>query len=241
VVIDVLVILMVLVVVATVIGARRRAASVQRSGRDDVLAALAPVVAGSVSADQTLTGSYRGYDVQAWLRTASPTPPDTPGTSNARANVEIVRLRLLGARGGQHWSVWRAWTIPGMTWHFARSDGHVVSRLMRLGGMPQPDPDLPDRLRAAGMIEAFERLGPRTNDSFPRIQFMPDLRAVMLERMRAMGREIPDVPMKAEAEAGPWLEVEVERTDERDPTPDRFREILDTTVGIAELNARVNP
>jgi hypothetical protein len=241
VVIDVLVIVMVLVVVATVVGARRRAASVKRSGRDDVLAALAPVVAGSVSGDQTLTGSYHGYAVQAWLRTASPSPPDTPGTSNARANVEIVRLRLLGVSGGQPWSVWRAWTIPGMTWHFARSDGPVVSRLSRLGGMPPADPGLPDRLRAAGMIEAFERLGPPTNDSFPRVHFMPDLRAVMIERMRAAGRDIPERALEAPADAGSWLEVEVERTDERDPTPDRFRQILDTTVGIAELNARVNP
>jgi hypothetical protein len=35
--------------------------------------------------------------------------------------------------------------------------------------------------------------------------------------------------------------VEVERADESDPSPDRFRAILDTAIAIAEINARANP
>jgi len=239
--IDVVVIVLVIVVLAAVVIGRRTKTSRKRSGRAGVLAALAPVVGGKVSGDQVLTGRYRGYDVQAWLRTASAAPPGNPGTSSERSNVEIVRLRLLGARGGQPWSVWRAWTIPGTTWHFARSDGPVDGLLGRLGGLPQPDPALPDRLRAAGIIEAFERLGPPTNDSFPRIQFWPDLRPLMAERMRATGRELPPSALAAEPDAGPWLEVEVERSGDGDPTAMRFQEILEAALVIEEINARVNP
>jgi len=63
----------------------------------------------------------------------------------------------------------------------------------------------------------------------------------MVQRMGAMGRDVPEAALTAPPDAGPWLEVEVERGDERDPTPDRFRAVLDAAVGIVELNARVNP
>jgi len=33
----------------------------------------------------------------------------------------------------------------------------------------------------------------------------------------------------------------VERADDRDPRPARFRELLDAALGIADLNAQINP
>ena len=45
-------------------------------------------------------------------------------------------------------------------WHFSRPDGGDflpgMGRLARIAGMPQADADLPDRLRAAGMLDAFD-------------------------------------------------------------------------------------
>jgi hypothetical protein len=155
--IDAVVIVLVVDVLAVIVIGGRSKATRKRSGRADLLAALVPVVGGTVSGDQVLKGRYRGYDVQASLHTTDPAPPDNPGTASARSKVEIVRLRLLGARGGQPWSVWRAWTIPGTTWHFATSDGPVVGRLGRLGGLPRPDSELPDRLRAATLSRCTDR------------------------------------------------------------------------------------
>jgi hypothetical protein len=70
---------------------------------------------------------------------------------------------------------------------------------------------------------------------------MPVPRPVVLDRMRAAGRQLPPSALEEFARLRPWLEVEVERADDADPSPDRFRAILDTAVGIAEINARANP
>lgn len=241
--IDVLVIVMAVVVVVLVIGSRRMKAGRKRSGRDELLAVLAPVVGGSVSADQVLTGRYRGYDVQASLHTTVPTAPNTPGSSQVGIGVETIRVCLPGVQGAQPWSVWRAPTFPGWRWHFAKGSDSVpfARALSRLGGLPPPDPDLPDRLRAAGMLEAFEHLGPPTNDSLPHIEFRPDLRPLMMERYRARGVAPPPSPLDMPPDAGSSLQVEVERADEREPTPDGFRALLDAVIGIAEINARANP
>lgn len=241
--IDVLVVVMAVVVVALVVGSRRMKSGRKRAGRDELLAVLAPIVGGSVSSEQVLTGRYRAYDVEASLHTTVPTAPNTPGSSQVGISVETVRVRLPGVQGAQPWSVWRAPTFPGWRWHFARGSDSppFAGALSRLGGLPQPDPGLPDRLRAAGMLEAFEHLGPPTNDSLPHIQFRPDLRLQALERFRALGREIPASALKESPETGACLEVLVERTNEREPTPDGFRALLDAVIAIAEINARANP
>jgi hypothetical protein len=245
-VIDVVVIVMAVVVVALVVTTGRRKTVRKQSGRANALTALAPVVGGSVSGDLVLTGRYRGYPVEASLRTGDPSPPDSvTGPSTEGSLVEVLRVRLLGVPGGQPWY---AWHRPGSTrerWHFGRPDGSDLlpglGRLSRLAGLPPTDPDLPDRLRAAGIVDAFERLGPPSDDSFPRARFIPDLREQQLQRLRAAGHELPPSFAEREPPSGPWLEVEVERANVADPTPDRFRALLDISIGIAELNARVNP
>jgi hypothetical protein len=244
-VINVLVIVMAVVVVVLVVASGRIKAARTRSGRDDVLAALAPVVGGSVSADQMLTGRYRGYDVQARLRMADPAPPGNMGDSHDNM-VEIVELRLIGTSGAQPWYVWRSPSLMGKTWqwHFARPSGGdflpFLGRLTRLAGLPPADPDLPDRLRAAGILDAFDRIAPPTKDSLPRIQFTPDLRSVMRERLRGV-RDLPPEAYEDPAQTGPFLEFEVERTGGSDPSPERFAALLDAAIGIAEINARANP
>lgn len=244
--IDVLVIVMAVVVVGLVIGSRRMKAERKRSGRDELLAVLAAVVDGSVSSDQVLTGRYRGYDVQARLRMGDPGLPGSSG--DGRSNlVEVVELRLLGAQGAQPWSVWRSPALTGhsWTWHFARPDGGDflpgLGRLTRLAGMPQADADLPDRLRAAGMFDAFDRVSPPMKDYLPRIRFMPDLRPQMMERLRSARPDLPAAAMKLPPDAEASLELEVERAGEADPSPQRFAEILDAAIAIAEINARANP
>lgn len=243
--IDVLVIVMAVVVLVLVVASRRMKAHRKRSGRADLLAVLAAVVDGSVTSEQVLTGRYRGYDVQARLRMADPGLPD--GTGDSRDNlVEIVELRLLGVTGAQPWSVWRSPALIGheSTWQFARHDGGDFlpgfGRLARLAGMPQADADLPDRLRAAGMFDAFDRVSPPMRDHLPRIRFMPDLRPAMLGRLHA-ARNLPEAAMHGPADTGRWLELEVERMNDADPSPDRFAAILDAAVAIAEINARANP
>ena len=244
---DVLVILLAGLIVIGVVATRYRKADRTRSGRDLMLAALAPVVGGTVSRDQVLSGRYRDYDVQVSLRTADPAPPDLPGgVSSEGYDVEVVRVRLVGAPGGQPWAVWRHLNLTGTTmWHFARPDGSdllpFLGPLTRLAGAPQADPDLPDRLSAAGILDAFAALGPPTRDSFPHIRFMPLPGQVALDRLRAAGRDLPPSALEEWLRLRPSLEVEVERVDEGDPSPDRFRSILDTAIGIAEINARANP
>jgi hypothetical protein len=39
---------------------------------------------------------------------------------------------------------------------------------------------------------------------------------------------------------GGFLRIEVERAGDRDPTPERFRELLDAAVAVADLNASIN-
>ena len=72
--------------------------------------------------------------------------------------------------------------------------------------------------------------------------------AMLQERMRrasAPGQELPAAARRSmdrlEHERGGRLRIEIERSSERDPTPERFREILATAVEIAALNARINP
>jgi hypothetical protein len=244
-VIDFLVIVLAIIVVAVIVGSRRMTADRTRSGHGEVLAALAPVVGGSVSGEQVLTGRYRGYDVEVVLRTADPAAPGMTGNS-ATNLVEAVQLRLLGAPGAQPWAVWREPSLTGRTWdwHFARADGGdflpFLGRLSRLAGLPPADPDLPDRLRAAGILDAFERVSPPTKDYLPRINFVPDLRMAMMERLRVT-RDLPAAAQQPPASAGPRLELEVERMSDDDPTPERFRALLDTALEIAEINARANP
>lgn len=244
---DVLVLVLAGLFVVGVVTARYRRADRERSSRNLVLAALAPVVGGTVSREQVLSGRYRDYDVQVSLRTADPAPPDLPGgESSERSDVEVVRVRLVGAPGAQPWAVWRHLTPTGSTtWHFARPDGSdllpFLGPLTRLAGAPQADPDLPDRLSAAGVLDALAALGPPTGDSFPHVRFMPLPGPVALDRLRTAGRDLPPSALEEWLRLRPSLEVEVERADEADPSPDRFRSILDTAIGIAEINARANP
>jgi hypothetical protein len=216
-VIDVLVIAMAVVVVALVVGSRRVEAGRTSARRADLLATLAPVVGGSVSGDQVLTGRYRGYDVQVCVRTADPARPGL-SVGSERYLVQAVELRLAGPPGGQPWDVWRSPSLTGRasSWQFARPH----DALARLAGRPPADPDLPDRLRAAGRLDALDRLSPPTKDSLPRIRF---------------------TPTSQPGPAGSLLDVVVGRTGDADPTPERFREILDAAVGIAEINAHADP
>jgi|tagenome__1003787_1003787.scaffolds.fasta_scaffold20874000_2 hypothetical protein len=243
--VDVLVIVMAVVVVALVVTTRLRKSTVHWSHRTDVLGALVPVVGGSVSADQVLTGRYRGYDIEVLLRTAAPEAPGMTAES-FRDMVEAVQLRLIGARGAQPWYVWRSPSLTGRSWdwHFARPDGGdflpFFGHLSRMAGLPPADADLPDRLRAAGILAAFERVSPPTKDSLPRISFIPDLRSPMMERLRAV-RDLPPAAAQPSAQTAPRLELEVERMGDADPSPERFRALLDAAVDVAEINARANP
>jgi hypothetical protein len=236
--------IVILAVGIVVVNVRRRSKErVVQSRQDARLDELAPVVAGTVSADRVLHGTYGGYAVEASL---AETWVESVGSSSGHAEpIPVVRLHLLGVPGTHPWSC-RARLRPllGNEHEFGFSDGDhglAAGVMRRLGQLPEPDPDLPDRLRDAGLIDAIRALDRPTNVGWvPHVQFRPDLAPVMVERMRQRGITIPD-DARAEAEKmQSMLEVEVERHGDDDPSPDEFRALLDGAIHIAEINGRVN-
>jgi hypothetical protein len=78
------------------------------------------------------------------------------------------------------------------------------------------------------------------------VSFVPDgapAIARTLERAEALGGRMAERARHEAAERlklGGNLRIEVERASDHDPTPERFRELLDAAVTVAELNASFN-
>lgn len=238
----VLFILIMVVGVAVLATARNRKTRAVQVGREDVLQELAPVISGSVGKDLTLSGMYGGHPVEVTLTRLD---PSQLGNRMSEAyNMDVTRLIVGGVSGGRPWR-FRVGLGAGRSpaWEFAGPDyslGPAGKLLGRLSPV-QADPEIEQRLRDGGMIEAIERLGPRSKMWLPDVNFEPDATAALLQRYEGSGIEIPPDKLAAVPRVGGRLRIQVERADDRDPSPARLREILDAAVGIAELNAVLNP
>jgi hypothetical protein len=241
-----------LVIVVIVFTARPRRERAIKRGREQLLQALAPVVSGSLSDALHLTGTYKGHPVEASLRSSGRI--DSLGGHSAASDIEVITINLRGAPGGHPWGFysslvnrtplmkkWRSTTV---------SAGAIGQFLSRLTPMPI-DPAIDDRLRDGGMLERFERLEPpHVKRPYVLVSYVPDGAAVIehtLERVDAVrpGAFGGDARRTAAEwlarEQGGHLRVEIERGGSNEPTPERFREILDAAIAIAQLNAIINP
>ncbi|MGZ4172254.1 MAG: hypothetical protein ACXVRN_12905 [Solirubrobacteraceae bacterium] len=221
--------------------ARNRKTRAVQAGREEVLQELAPVISGSIGKDLTLSGTYGGHPVEVTLMRLD---PSQLGNRMSEAyNMDVPRLIVGGVSGGKPWR-FRVGLGAGRSpaWEFAGPDysmGPAGKLLDRLSPV-QADPAIERRLRDGGMIEAIERLGPRSKMWLPDVNFEPDVTAALMERYAGSGIEIPPEKLAGVPQVGGRLRIQVER-DDGDPSPARLREILDAAVGIAELNAVLNP
>ncbi len=139
------------------------------------------------------------------------------------------------------------------------------TKLARQLGMPlsaNADPALQERLIAAGLFGELDALRWGGHPYLPKVQFLPGARELTEEvyfnspafarvarradeSARAAGfadyrSMIAANAREAEAQDPGRLVVEVEASGDRVPSSERFRELLDHAVRIAEINAQVN-
>jgi hypothetical protein len=212
-----------------------------QSDRADLLQQLAPVVSGTVSDGPRLTGTYGGRDVTVTLERVDPIPVSATRNAGMGNNqVDIVRLHVSGD-GRAFWHLRPGLGKPFGTNHFEfvhhDGGGSLLQKFTGLNAL-QPDPELEDRLRDAGIMQAAERLEAPAG-WFPQVLLSPNLAGAMAERMRAAGVNAPANAQPSPSARG-GLEIQLQRDGERDPTPDRFRDLLEAALAILEINARVN-
>jgi hypothetical protein len=125
-----------------------------------------------------------------------------------------------------------------------------------------PDPELQERLIGAGLFEQLSALRWGPHPFLPKAEFTPPGREMahrfmespafarmepkVSERVRVAGLPDYETLMKqrmaeVDASAPGRLLLAVEVGKARVPTPERFRELLDAAVRIAEINLRANP
>jgi hypothetical protein len=233
------------VVIVFVFSSRARREKATTVLREHILQAAAPILDGSV-ANGRLTGTYKGYFVEASLRTSGRI--DAIGDGHSGANtIEMLLLVLHRVSGTRPWGFFTSMTFTGGIedrWRSAIAFAGVLRKLLNQMSPIQIDLAIDARLRERGMLEALERLVPRgVSAPYLLVSFVPDVAsgvARKLERMEALGDRAADRARHEGTERlklGGRLRIEVERASEQDPTPDRFRELLDAAVAVAELNA----
>src|ERR1044071_10304702 len=82
------------VVVVIVFSARGRQQKGTTTSRGHVLQTISPIVAGTLSDEMQLAGTYRGHPVEGSLRTTGRV--DTIGASHFSANIEVLLLVVHG-------------------------------------------------------------------------------------------------------------------------------------------------
>jgi hypothetical protein len=231
----------IMVVGIAVVNVRRRGRErAVEARRDDRLERLAPVIGGTVSADGIARGTYRDTPVEVSL---AQTFIDSPGSGH-QSPIDIVRIHLLRVPGAHYWSCrarLRLLPVGDDEFQFSHADRGLAGGLMRrLGQLPEPDPGLEDRLRAAGLVDAIRALDRPTNAGWvPHVSFRPDFAALDSVRERAAAIGATDA-LEHDERLQSVLEVEVERRGDDDPSPDDLRALLDGALRIAQINAGAN-
>jgi hypothetical protein len=140
--------------------------------------------------------------------------------------------------------------------------GTKLTALLGMSLSTTADPVLQERLIAAGLFQELDALRWGGHPYLPKVQFVPGARELTEqvyfkspafervasradERARAAGFDdlrslIEAKAREAEVEDPGRLALEVEAGADRMPSPERFRELLDHAVRIAEINAEVN-
>jgi hypothetical protein len=244
----------------------------RKSRSEAVLAPLAPVVEGTVS-DGRLRGSYQGYAVEAWPMRQRPSPDvanvETGGTRSSGPLVNVFDIKLAGVAGTHDWDCGSSprgpyslvpevftslvYRLIRTEFKFERPQGGWLRNKL---GVPAADPELQQRLRAAGLFEELSLLRWGTHPYLPRVSFNPHAQAIgpgpladyesgLKEMLRAQGHPEYEAALDDELRAGRQqhrgeLEVQVEAGKGRAPTQERFRELLGVAVRIAQINAEVD-
>ena len=203
------------------------------------LTALAPLLTGATVDSGRLSsthgagrlhlrGVHQDIHIEAWPETSDPEPASSDGTPN---RVNLFTVRCVGVNGRQPWSCQRQ---PAGLNPFAPDqlvftespglDSIFAGRLGEFVGLPQPDPQLEQRLGGAGLIDEIAGLGHGTRSWLPHVRFVPPLEF----------RGIPPSNIG-------WLECRVEVERGLVPTAERFQQLLDCVVRLVQINARENP
>ncbi len=250
--IDVLVALGAVLVIVVVFATRGRKQQATARSREQLLNALAPVISGTLSKNLELTGTFAGHPIEASLRTTGRI--DQLGSSGYRSNssFEVLLLVLRGARGEHPWGFYTSVDGGriGKKWQsvitFAGAPGRMLSRLSHI----PIDRGIDERLEQGGMLQALDGLeAGDTHRPYVLVSYVPDgSRAVdgILQRIEQAGGHLAERARHEAAEylhreQGGHLRVEVERRGDDDPSPERFRAILNAAVAVATLNATINP
>jgi hypothetical protein len=233
-----------------------------------LLASLAPVIGGRVS-DGYLRGSYRGFAVEAQGLTERPSHPrfqanNPEGATPEGPRVNIFRIKLAGASGGQFWDCRSSPTMlskavpevfTSLTYRLMRTEfafeRPTGGRLSRQFGVPPADETVQERLRAGGLLDELESLRWGRHPYLPQVRFNPGLQATgaddlvsgMKERLRTVGRQELESALDGDLASGQpgelLVQVEMERA--KVPTEDQFRELLERVIRIEQINAEANP
>lgn len=214
-----------------------------RKKRKEALARLAPVVSGAISKDERLRGTYRGYDVEAWTLKQDPTPTSRSSDSSPD-EVVFLGLQLGGVKGRGPWgcvSTPRLNPFAAPEYKFELSFGGLgplAGFLGAIADVPPPDPELEGRLRAAGLVEAIDELGRGSSAFLPRARYAPAPQSKLApELAELMQRRLPAAAVPRDG----MLLCELELGGDTDPSPQRFSELLELALRIAEINAAANP
>jgi hypothetical protein len=160
----------------------------KRAADGPVMASLAPVVAGQVTSDGHLRGTYRGRPVSAWLETLDPRPLVMDDSESAHP-VDTLCLQPV-ASGAIPWTVRSEPRLPHLgsyQYDFVRDDaGYALMKLSPFADLvARPDRATEARLQDAGLLDVLARVAPAEMAWLPRASFVPDPRAAMKARMMA--------------------------------------------------------
>ena len=206
------------------------------------LTALAPLLTAATVDTGRLTSTsgasklhlrdlYEGFHIEAWPERTDPRPTGVGGYGPSNP-VDQFTVRCVGLNGRQPWSCQRRRVSLDP---FAEdqlvftasldSDSIFAGPLGEFIGLPEPDPQLEQRLRGAGLIDEIARLGHGGYSWLPHVRFVPPIDF-------SRGFRQPNVS---------WLECRVEAEHGPVPTTERFQQLLDCVVRLAHINARENP
>jgi hypothetical protein len=227
-------------VIAGIAFAIVRRGQTEKRRRDVGLARLSPTVSGTVSSkDGRLRGTYRGYAVEAWAAQVEP----GPSSEHTPTFVDVFFLQLGGVAGREAWQCasWprlKPFAPPEFKFDFGGPP--LLPGFGKIVDISDHDPALEERLRAAGLTEAIESLGRESNPFLPEARYMPVWRWQNPAQLRDVAAQLPALAASPHETKGALM-CEVEMRGGPVPSPERFRELLDHAVRIAQINAEANP
>lgn len=234
------------VIIVVVFSSRARKDRSTKRTREQLLRALAPVVSGTLSDGQELTGTYKGHPVEASLRTTG-----RLDSSSGKSRIEVILIVVRRVSGANAWGFYTSISFGPSNRNWRSVAGYVGKAGQLLSHLtPFPiDPRIDERILQNGMSDALDRLTPPdVKAPYVLASFVPDAAPAVAKRLQqfeASGRTLParareEAAELLQREQGGHLRIEVERTGHEDPIQERFRGILDAAIRVAELNAAIN-